>query len=73
MDFVMPVMDGPTATQAIRRLGFSGPIIGLTGNAMEGDINYFIARGANQVLTKPLKIDDFDKAVGIETPPQFYY
>eukprot|EP01042_Synura_sphagnicola_P036702 gene36702-biopygen19928 len=33
MDFVMPNMDGPTATAEIRKMGFKGPIFGVTGNA----------------------------------------
>ena len=32
MDFVMPNMDGPTATKEIRALGYTAPIFGLTGN-----------------------------------------
>ena len=32
MDFVMPIMDGPTATKEIRALGYSAPIFGVTGN-----------------------------------------
>ena len=32
MDFVMPVMDGPTATRAIRAMDVKSPIFGLTGN-----------------------------------------
>ena len=32
MDFVMPNMDGPTATKEIRSLGYSAPIFGVTGN-----------------------------------------
>ena len=31
MDFVMPVMDGPAATRAIRAMGILTPIFGLTG------------------------------------------
>ena len=27
MDFVMPLMDGPTATKAIRALGFKGKVM----------------------------------------------
>ena len=32
MDYVMPIMDGPTATSVIRDLGYRGPIFGVTGN-----------------------------------------
>jgi signal transduction histidine kinase/CheY-like chemotaxis protein len=32
MDFVMPNMDGPTATKGIRVLGYDAPIFGVTGN-----------------------------------------
>ena len=53
MDFVMPNMDGPTATETIRGLGYSGPIFGVTGNALGTDVNYFISHGADAVLAKP--------------------
>jgi signal transduction histidine kinase/CheY-like chemotaxis protein len=53
MDFVMPNMDGPTATEIIRGLGYSGPIFGVTGNALGSDVNYFISHGADAVLAKP--------------------
>ena len=57
MDFVMPNMDGPTATKEIRALGYRGIIIGVTGNALPADIEYFISNGANKVLTKPLRVE----------------
>ena len=34
MDFMMPNMDGPTATQIIREMGYEGLIIGVTGIAL---------------------------------------
>ena len=58
MDFVMPNMDGPTATREIRGLGYSGIIIGVTGNALAEDIELFMTCGANKVLPKPLQIED---------------
>ena len=63
MDFVMPNMDGPTATKEIRSLGYTGLIFGVTGNTLVADIDYFIASGANQVLAKPLDMDVFDIAM----------
>ena len=32
MDFVMPNMDGPTATRQLRTMGYTGVIFGVTGN-----------------------------------------
>jgi CheY-like chemotaxis protein len=57
MDFVMPVMDGPTATRRIRDLGFKGLIIGVTGNVLEEDRKHFMKQGADAVLSKPLDFD----------------
>jgi len=54
VDYQMPVMDGVTATSTIRRLGYKGRIIGVTGNAMQEDVNLFLSNGADKVLTKPL-------------------
>ena len=57
MDFMMPNMNGPDATKAIRALGYTGLMLGVTGNAMEKDIQTFISSGVNEVLVKPLDMD----------------
>ena len=54
MDFQMPVMDGITATREIRGLGYIGVIVGVTGNALQEDIDAFVRNGANTVLKKPI-------------------
>ena len=36
IDFMMPNMDGPTATRVMRGLGYTGPIFGVTGNGKYG-------------------------------------
>jgi CheY-like chemotaxis protein len=59
MDYVMPVMDGPTATEEIRRLGFKGVILGVTGNGHQPEIELFVKAGADKVLIKPLSADQF--------------
>lgn len=65
MDFVMPNMDGPTATRAIRTLGYLGPILGLTGNASSSDTEYFRDHGANAVLAKPFDLLTFKELLSI--------
>ena len=58
MDFVMPNMDGPTATKEIRSLGYTAPIYGVTGNTLNTDIEFFMESGADKVMPKP-----FDKGI----------
>ncbi|MDD2729983.1 MASE3 domain-containing protein [Malikia sp.] len=59
MDIQMPVMDGRSATRAIREWEGSGqrarlPIIALTADAYEADRQQAIAAGMDDFLTKPL-------------------
>ena len=63
MDFVMPVMDGPTATKEIRALGCTAPIFGVTGNCMDFDIKRFKDCGATEVFPKPFRVDVFHAAM----------
>jgi CheY-like chemotaxis protein len=65
MDFIMPNMDGPTATKEIRQLGYKGPIFGVTGNGLESDIRYFESCGADKVLIKPFRIEEFHEQMSI--------
>jgi CheY-like chemotaxis protein len=58
MDYMMPAMNGPTASKRIRDLGYEGVIFGVTGNALPEDIRTFKSHGATHVLIKPV---DFKK------------
>jgi PAS domain S-box-containing protein len=60
MDRQMPVMDGMTATRAIRSWEQANhraptPIIALTASALKGDQEKFFAAGCTTFLTKPIK------------------
>lgn len=64
MDVEMPVMDGLTATRAIRKLQEEGkikkvaPIIAVTANARPGQIKDMFEAGVNDVLSKPFRIPE---------------
>jgi len=61
MDVQMPVMDGPTATRAIREAEQAGgrprtPIIALTANAMAHHAEEYTAAGMDAVASKPINL-----------------
>lgn len=60
MDIQMPVMDGLTAAQHIRRMtgrAASVPIVAMTAHAFDEDREKSIAAGMNEHLTKPVEPD----------------
>jgi len=58
MDNIMISMNGPEASKAIRSLGYTGKIVGISGNVNEEDVKIFLSSGADLVLSKPVKKDD---------------
>ena len=52
------MMNGPSAAREIRRLGHDTFIVGVTGNMLDDDVDYFRNAGANHVLAKPLRLGD---------------
>ncbi|KAL4916132.1 hypothetical protein BDW62DRAFT_109311 [Aspergillus aurantiobrunneus] len=72
MDISMPVMDGITATGQIREMGSLIPIIAITGNALEGDAETYVAKGMNDCIRKPVLRDQLLTVlwewVGARTP-----
>jgi signal transduction histidine kinase/CheY-like chemotaxis protein len=68
LDIQMPIMDGPAAAAAIRLYETQTsrpiiPIIALTANVMADQVQSYLALGMNQVVPKPLNIDELYGAI----------
>lgn len=61
MDIRMPKMDGLTATSKIREFNKKVPIIALSANAFEEDINKSLAAGMNNHISKPIDKEKLGK------------
>ncbi len=68
MDVRMPVMDGLEAASAIRKLNRADagtiPIIALTANAFDEDVQRSLQAGMNAHLTKPVESDHLFQTLG---------
>ena len=53
----MPGKDGVSATEELRRAGYVGIVIGVTGDGQPENISIFKEAGADDVLIKPISND----------------
>ena len=63
MDNQMPRMNGIEATVELRRCGYKGVIIGITGEDDDETRQQFKSAGANDCLTKPVSHDTLVSAI----------
>jgi signal transduction histidine kinase/CheY-like chemotaxis protein/HPt (histidine-containing phosphotransfer) domain-containing protein len=66
MDIQMPVMDGLRATRELREIPqfTDTPIIALTANVFQTDIEQCLAAGMNDHIGKPVKLDELFSKLG---------
>ncbi len=65
MDIKMPIMDGYTATQIIKKMEVTKntPIVAMTAFALKSDINNGLGIGIDDSLSKPGEVHDFYKMI----------
>mmetsp|Transcript_18985 Transcript_18985/g.47137 ORF Transcript_18985/g.47137 Transcript_18985/m.47137 type:complete len:904 (+) Transcript_18985:165-2876(+) len=63
MDYEMPNMTGPEAARVIRSYGSDVFIVGVTGNLMPEDVDYFHECGAGAILSKPFRMSELDNLI----------
>lgn len=70
MDWQMPVMDGHDAIRAIRAEPWGRPlkIVALTANAIHGDREACLRVGADDYLSKPVRVADVIEVLGRQLP-----
>lgn len=64
MDRNMPNMDGLQATRAVRAAGYTGTVIGLTGDVSMESETEFRSAGADVVMSKPLDVRKLEMLLG---------
>lgn len=75
----MPEMGGLELASSLRAEGFKNMIVGLTGEAFEDELNKFLERGADLVVSKPLDLKKqaaliaHVEALGIQHSPNLKY
>ncbi|MCL2045063.1 MAG: ATP-binding protein [Oscillospiraceae bacterium] len=74
MDHMMPKMDGIQALAEIRKLGYEGPVVALTANAVKGQKEVFLTHGFDGFVSKPIDVRELNtvlkKFIRDKQPPE---
>lgn len=63
MDIRMPLMDGVQATQQLRSMGVTVPIIALTANIFKDDVDEYLANGMSSCVSKPVDMAQLEQLI----------
>ncbi|CAH9058151.1 Sensor histidine kinase RcsC [Pseudoalteromonas holothuriae] len=63
MDIQMPVMDGEQALNFIQATGCTAPILALTANTMQHEVDRYLKLGFTDHLAKPIDRNEFSKKI----------
>ena len=63
MDLQMPIMDGYTAAEEIRKLSSTIPILALTADTMNDVLEKVMKSGMNDMISKPFQPDEIRKKI----------
>ncbi|MEZ6088014.1 MAG: response regulator [Pirellulaceae bacterium] len=58
LDMQMPNLNGYQTAATLRQLGYEKPIVALTADAMQGNMNKCLVAGCNDYLSKPINKQD---------------
>ena len=63
MDCLMPIMDGMEATRKLRKSGIQTPVIALTANTHEDDMQRCREAGMNDFICKPFRQNELKETM----------
>jgi len=65
LDMQMPNLNGYAAAERLRQMGFDGPIIALTANAIQGNMIRCLKCGCHDYFSEPIDVQLLKPMVGI--------